>query len=92
MLSSDSEGDKDHDESETEEPAIVNKATDIDAGAELCDACIESKHTRIVKSKRMTPTTRRLQEIHADLWGPHDLPSLSGRNYIALFLYEFTRK
>ena len=40
----------------------------------------------------MTPTTRKLEEIHADLWGPHDLPSLSGRTYVGLLLDEFTRK
>ena len=40
----------------------INKAMElnIDSMEELCKACIESKHIRIVKSKRMTPTTRRL--------------------------------
>ena len=40
----------------------------------------------------MTPTTRKLQEVHADLWGPHDPASISGKNYVALLLDKFTRK
>ncbi len=90
-LSSDSE--TEDVESDFDEPVIINKIIDTSSEtAELYDACIESKHTRIVKTKSMTPTTRRLQEIHADLWGPHDPPSLSGRNYVALLLDEFTCK
>lgn len=40
----------------------------------------------------MTPKTWNLQEIHADLWGPHNSPYLSGRNYVALLLDKYTRK
>ena len=40
----------------------------------------------------MTPTTRRLQEVHANLWGPHKLASISGKSYVALLLDESTRK
>ena len=40
----------------------------------------------------MTLTTRRLQEIHADLWGLHKPASISGKNYVMLLLDEFTRK
>ena len=64
----------------------------IDGVEELCEACIKSKHTKIVKSKRMTPTTRRLQEIHANLWGPHKPAYILVKNYVALLLDEFTRK
>ena len=42
---------------------------------QLCDLYIKSKHTKIVKYKKMTPTTHKLKEIHANLWGSHD-PSL----------------
>lgn len=40
----------------------------------------------------MTPTIRKLQEIHVDLWGPYDPPLLSGRTYVGLLLDEFTQK
>ena len=40
----------------------------------------------------MTPTTRKLQEIHDDLWGPHDPPSISGKHYVGLILDEFIQK
>ena len=47
----------------------INKVMElnIDGVEKLCKACIESKYTRIENSKRMTPTTRRLQEIYANL-------------------------
>lgn len=57
-------------ESDTKEPIVINKATDASVEAKLWNVCIESKHTRIVKSKKLTPTTQRPQEIGADLWGP----------------------
>lgn len=34
---------------------------------ELCDLCIESKYTKIVKHKKMTPTTCKLYEIYVNL-------------------------
>ena len=40
----------------------------------------------------MILTTRKLQKIHADLWGPHNPPLLSGRIYVSLLLDEFTCK
>ena len=55
----------------------------IDGVEELCEACIKSKDTRIVKSKRMTSTIKRLQEIHANIWGLYDTASTSSKNHIA---------
>ncbi len=40
----------------------------------------------------MTPTTSKLEEVHADLWGPHDPPSQSGSTYAAILICEHTRK
>ena len=72
---------------------VTSTGTDPDHSIEqLCDPCIESKHKKIVKHKKMTPTTSKLEEIHADLWGPHDPSLLSERIYIGLFLNEFIRK
>lgn len=66
----------------------IHKAIDVNNKIELCDTCVENKHTRIVKFKRLTPIIWRLQEISADLWGPHNPLSLLGRNYIGPFLQE----
>ena len=75
---------------------LLNKMTSTinhdDSIEQLCDPCIENKHTKIVRHKRMIPTTRKLQKIHADLWGPHNLPSLSRKTYVGLLLDEFTQK
>lgn len=69
------------------EPAPIHKVIK-DEDAKLCDIYIKSKYTRIMKSKKMTLTNRKLKEIHVDLWGPYDLSLLSEKNYVALFLEE----
>ena len=58
----------------------------------LYDPCIESKYIKISRHKKMTLTTRKLDEIHADLWGPYDPLLLSGKTYVGLLLDEFTQK
>lgn len=71
-------------------PSLLNETSE--ATERLCDTCIESKHTRIIRHKKMTLTIRKLQELHADLWGPHDPPSISRKSYVGLHFDEFTRK
>lgn len=61
--------------------------------SKLCAPCVGSKSTRVVKrDKTMTPTTDKLEEVHADLWGPHNPASQSGSVYAAILMYEHTRK
>ena len=40
----------------------------------------------------MSAANEKLEEVHADLWGPHDPPSRSGSIYAAILLCEHTRK
>ena len=56
-------------DSDSNKPSPINKAIElnIDSMEELCEACIESKYTRIIKSKRMTLIIKRLPEIYANL-------------------------
>ena len=74
----------------------VKAGTDKDNGNildKLCMPCVGSKSTRVVRrDKSMTPTTNKLEEVHADLWGPHDPPSQSGSSYAAILMCEHTRK
>lgn len=59
----------------------------------LCTPCVRSKSTRAIRrDKSMTPTTNKLEEVHADLWGPHDPPSQSGSVYAAILMCEHTLK
>ena len=71
--------------------AIINNS-DRSKIKKLCDLCIESKYTKIVRYKKMTSTIRKLQEIHTNLWRPHDPFSLSGKTYVDLLLDKFTRE
>ena len=40
----------------------------------------------------MTAISRKLKEVHADLWGPHDPSSQLGSQYAAILMYEHTWK
>lgn len=40
----------------------------------------------------MKPIIDKLEEVHADLWGPHNLSFQSGRVYAAILICEHTRK
>ena len=68
--------------------AIINDPNSSEI-EKLCDLCIESKYTKIVRYKKLTPTTRKLQKIHADLWELHDPLLLLEKTYIGLLLDEF---
>ena len=69
------------------------QATETDILDKICAPCVGSKSTRILRqNKSMTATTKKLEEVHADLWGPHDPPSQSGSIYAAILICEHTRK
>lgn len=82
---------------------LLNKITNTTSGnnpegyknaniEKLYNLYIESKHIKIVRYKKMTPTICKLQEIHTDLWGLHDLLSLLKGTYVGLLFSKFTRK
>ena len=67
------------------------RTEDSDVLDKLCTPCVGSKSTQVVRrNKSMTPTTDKLEEVHADLWGPHDPPSQSGSTYAAILMCEHT--
>ncbi len=37
----------------------------------ICQSCVGSKKNRTVQRKKMNPTKEKLEEVQADLWGPH---------------------
>lgn len=53
---------------------------------------IESKQTRIVKSKKLTLITQIYQKIHTNMFRPHNPATLLGKNYIVLLFNKYTRK
>ena len=75
-------------------PFTINKAAEYNPNGveKLCKACIESKHIRIIKSQKMMPISKKLQEVHADLWSPHKPAYIMKKNYVGLLLDKFTRK
>lgn len=59
---------------------------------QLCKACIKSKCTQIVKLKKMTLITKKLQKVHTNLWGFHEPAFILKKNYMALLLNKFIWK
>lgn len=82
---------------ETPEPLTVfalttDNTTESDFDS-ICNQCISSKQTRVVnRRKPMTKVKEKLEEIHVDLWGPHNPPLLSSKTYAAILLDAKTRK
>ena len=58
----------------------------------LCDLYIKNKNIKIVKYKKMTLITYRLQEIDINLYKPHNLSLLLKKTYVSLFFNEFICK
>lgn len=40
----------------------------------------------------MTPIVQKLEEIYANFWGPHNLPSIYEKSYIGLMLNKYIQK
>lgn len=75
-------------------PELAANASETNSNFDhICGPCVGSKSTRVVIwNKSMTPTKERLEEVHADLWGPHYPASRPGNNYTAILMYEHSRK
>lgn len=59
----------------------------------LCTLYVSSKSTRVVRqNKSITVTTKKLEEVHADLWGPHDPSSCFGSIYSTILICKHIRK
>ena len=58
---------------------------------ESCDACLSSKSHHLPYSKSSHQTTKPLEIIHSDLWGPSPVTSYNGNRYYVCFIDDFTR-
>ena len=56
-----------------------------------CDACLSSKSHRLPYSKSPHQTSKPLEIIHSDLWGPSPVISYNGNRYYVCFIDDFTR-
>ena len=56
-----------------------------------CDACMSSKSHRLPYSISSHQTSKALEIIHSDLWGPSPVISHAGNRYYVMFIDDFTR-
>lgn len=72
---------------------VASTRQDNDEIDKLYALCIGSKSIQVMRqNKTMTPTTKKLEKVHADLWGPHNLPSQSGSVYAVILICEHTQR
>ena len=72
------------------EPLTVMQADE--APLSVCISCIQSKQTRIIQHTPMRATNQILEQLHSDLWEPHDPESLEGSLYAALLIDDYSKK
>ncbi|PKU67898.1 Retrovirus-related Pol polyprotein from transposon TNT 1-94 [Dendrobium catenatum] len=56
-----------------------------------CSACVRAKSHRLSFILSSPKTTKCLQLIHSDIWGPSPVVSLNGYKYYLLFVDDYTR-
>lgn len=78
----------------TAPPELAANASETNSDFDhICGPCVGNKSTQVVIwNKSMTPIRERLEEVHADLWGPHYPASRSGNTYAANLMCEHSRK
>src|SRR5437764_760330 len=54
----------------------------------ICELCIYGKAHRDVSKLPMRKTTRKLERIHIDIWGPAPAPSINGSKYMLTTIPE----
>ena len=58
----------------------------------ICDACQFGKQVRsLFKTKNLVSTSRPLELLHIDLFGPMDVISMRGKSYGFVIVDDFSR-
>ncbi|GKV46075.1 hypothetical protein SLEP1_g53087 [Rubroshorea leprosula] len=58
----------------------------------VCDACMKGKQTRVsFKAKKHISTSRPLELLHMDLFGPMCILSIGGKSYVLVVVDDYSR-
>jgi hypothetical protein len=57
----------------------------------FCTHCVEGKHHQLPFTDSVSITTRPLELVHTDVWGPAPVTSCNGTRYYVSFIDDFTR-
>ncbi|KAM3067034.1 hypothetical protein ACMFMG_012223 [Clarireedia jacksonii] len=57
-----------------------------------CEVCITSKSARVLNRKPAEHSTKPLERVFSDFWGPYSTPGLAGEAYMLTFTDDYTRK
>ena len=61
------------------------------AAIPFCETCIQGKQTKPISRVPMRKTTRKLERVHVDIWGPISIKEVRPR-YMITLVDDFTRK
>jgi hypothetical protein len=70
----------------------VQELSNLDFENKFCDWCVIGKQTRRQFEKSKFSTTRPLELIHTDIYGPIILGLFSGKEYFITFIDDYSRK
>jgi len=59
---------------------------ELESCGSTCDACIRGKFRRLPFNGTPSPITTPLEQVHADLFGPTRVPTLTGAKYLCVFV------
>ncbi|KXZ45263.1 hypothetical protein GPECTOR_56g359 [Gonium pectorale] len=62
-----------------------------ECGSSVCGECVMSKQTRLPFPGSESKTSRKLELVHMDLFGPVSIPSREGHKYVATFVDDYSR-
>ena len=74
------------------ETAVTGVTGTAQGSTQPCETCILSKSVRTVNRDAPERTTKRLERVYTDFWGPFATPTPSGAMYILTFTDDYTRK
>ncbi|ERF73240.1 hypothetical protein EPUS_08791 [Endocarpon pusillum Z07020] len=66
--------------------------TEQQEDGQICEPCVKSKQTRMIHHKGGQKTTRKLELVHSDLWGPYYPASFRSKHYAIVLEDDFTKK
>ena len=61
-------------------------------GRRTCETCALTKSAKTINRDASERTTRPLQLVYTDFWGPFDVPIPSGARYMLTFTDDYTRR
>lgn len=61
-------------------------------GLDFCEHCVLRKAKKVKFSQQKQTTTKPLEYVHLDLWGPSKIETCGGWKYFMSIIYDYSRR